>query len=58
MSNDEWENFKKTVSPLKQRKRCIDIPKKNKTIKSKDKKPFQDAYEKLGINFIFICTGD
>ena len=49
MNTDEWENFKKTVSPLKERRRRADIPKKNKTIKSKDKKPFQDAYEKLEI---------
>jgi len=49
MGTDEWEDFKKTVRPLKERKRYIDIPRKNKTTKSKDENPFREACEKLEI---------
>ena len=52
MNNDDWEQFKKTVSPLKNQKR--QIRKQNKTFKTNQKEKTDKDFELLAKNFARI----
>jgi DNA-nicking Smr family endonuclease len=50
MASDEWEIFKKKVSPLKEKRKSIRIPKKNSEIKEGVRENLSnDVFEKLEI---------